>query len=118
MKKIESVIKSFEFDGVKEALHKIGLDDIVAIEVKHFGQGTKHREVYRGAEYIKDYDVEVKIELILDEDMVEKAVQAIRDVAQFGRIFHRNVFVLDETGVAYGLGPSLKVGDQNHLLAS
>ena len=86
MKKIEAIIKPFKLDEVKDALNQIGLKGITVLEAKGFGRQKGHTELYRGAEYVVDFLPKVKIELILEDEMVEKAVEAIRSSAQTGRI--------------------------------
>src|SRR5437763_13096301 len=86
MKKIEAIIKLFKLDEVKEALQEVGLQGITVTEAKGFGRQKGHTELYRGAEYVVDFLPKVKIEVVLGDDMVEKAVEAIRRAAQTGRI--------------------------------
>src|SRR3984893_15633092 len=78
MKKIEAVIKPFKLDEVKEALQEVGLQGITVTEAKGFGRQKGHTELYRGAEYVADFLPKVKIEIVLGDDMVEKAVEAIK----------------------------------------
>jgi len=93
MKKIEAIIKPFKLDEVKDALNRIGLKGITVIEAKGFGRQKGHTELYRGAEYVVDFLPKVKIELIIEDDLVEKAVEAIRMAAQTGRIGDGKIFV-------------------------
>jgi len=93
MKKIEAIIKPFKLDEVKDALNQIGLKGITVLEAKGFGRQKGHTELYRGAEYVVDFLPKVKIELILEDEMVEKAVEAIRAAAQTGRIGDGKIFV-------------------------
>jgi len=93
MKKIEAVIKPFKLDEVKEALHEIGLKGITVTEAKGFGRQKGHTELYRGAEYVVDFLPKVKIELVLEETMVERAVEAIQQAARTGRIGDGKIFV-------------------------
>ena len=86
MKKIEAIIKPFKLDEVKEALQEVGLQGITVTEAKGFGRQKGHTELYRGAEYVVDFLPKVKIEIVLGDDMIEKAVEAIRRAAQTGRI--------------------------------
>jgi nitrogen regulatory protein P-II 1 len=86
MKKLEAIIKPFKLDEVKEALQEVGLQGITVTEAKGFGRQKGHTELYRGAEYVVDFLPKVKIEVVLGDDMVEKAVEAIRRAAQTGRI--------------------------------
>ena len=86
MKKIEAIIKPFKLDEVKDALHEIGLQGITVPEAKGFGRQRGHTELYRGAEYVVDFLPKVKIEIILEETQVERAVEAIQQAARTGRI--------------------------------
>jgi len=94
MKKIEAIIKPFKLDEVKEALHEVGLQGITVVEAKGFGRQKGHTELYRGAEYVVDFLPKVKIELVVDDDMVAKAVEAIQTTAQTGRIGDGKIFIL------------------------
>ena len=93
MKKIEAIIKPFKLDEVKEALGRQGIQGMTVSEVKGFGRQKGHTELYRGAEYVVDFLPKVKIELIIEDEMVEKAVEAIRSSAQTGRIGDGKIFV-------------------------
>ena len=93
MKKIEAIIKPFKLDEVKESLSAIGVQGLTVTEVKGFGRQKGHTELYRGAEYVVDFLPKVKIELIIEDEMVEKAVEAIRTSAQTGRIGDGKIFV-------------------------
>jgi nitrogen regulatory protein P-II 1 len=93
MKKIEAIIKPFKLDEVKEALQEVGLQGITVTEAKGFGRQKGHTELYRGAEYVVDFLPKVKIEIVLGDDMVDKAVEAIRRAAQTGRIGDGKIFV-------------------------
>jgi len=93
MKKIEAIIKPFKLDEVKDALNQIGLKGITVLEAKGFGRQKGHTELYRGAEYVVDFLPKVKIELIIDDEMVEKAVEAIQSSAHTGRIGDGKIFV-------------------------
>jgi nitrogen regulatory protein P-II 1 len=93
VKKIEAIIKPFKLDEVKEALHEVGVSGITVTEAKGFGRQKGHTELYRGAEYVVDFLPKVKIELIIEDEMVEKAVEAIRSSAQTGRIGDGKIFV-------------------------
>jgi nitrogen regulatory protein P-II 1 len=94
MKKIEAVIKPFKLDEVKEALQEIGLQGITVTEAKGFGRQKGHTELYRGAEYVVDFLPKVKIEIVLPDDMVEKAVETIRNAARTGRIGDGKIFIM------------------------
>ncbi len=93
MKKIEAVIKPFKLDEVKEALQALGITGMTVIEVKGFGRQKGHTELYRGAEYVVDFLPKVKIELVLSDDLVEGAVEAIQSVAATGKIGDGKIFV-------------------------
>ncbi|MFN7612156.1 MAG: P-II family nitrogen regulator [Alphaproteobacteria bacterium] len=93
MKKIEAIIKPFKLDDVKEALQEIGLQGITVIEARGFGRQKGHTELYRGAEYVVDFLPKVKIEVIVDDPMVEKTISAIMAAAQTGRIGDGKIFV-------------------------
>ncbi|PJI43204.1 P-II family nitrogen regulator [Ferrovibrio sp.] len=93
MKKIEAIIKPFKLDEVKEALHEIGLQGLTVTEAKGFGRQKGHTELYRGAEYVVDFLPKVKIEVVLDDAMVEKAVEAITQAARTGRIGDGKIFI-------------------------
>jgi nitrogen regulatory protein P-II 1 len=93
MKKIEAVIKPFKLDEVKEALQEVGLQGITVIEAKGFGRQKGHTELYRGAEYVVDFLPKVKLEIVLNDDLVDSAVEAIRKAAQTGRIGDGKIFV-------------------------
>lgn len=93
MKKIEAIIKPFKLDEVKEALHDIGLQGITVVEAKGFGRQKGHTELYRGAEYVVDFLPKVKIELVLEDSLVERAIEAIMQVAATGRIGDGKIFV-------------------------
>jgi nitrogen regulatory protein P-II 1 len=95
MKKIEAVIKPFKLDEVKEALQEIGLQGITVTEAKGFGRQKGHTELYRGAEYVVDFLPKVKIEIVLPDDMVEKAVETIRNSARTGRIGDGKIFIIN-----------------------
>jgi len=93
MKKIEAIIKPFKLDEVKEALQEVGIQGITVVEAKGFGRQKGHTELYRGAEYVVDFLPKVKIEIVLADDAVERAVEAIRAAAQTGRIGDGKIFV-------------------------
>jgi nitrogen regulatory protein P-II 1 len=93
VKKIEAIIKPFKLDEVKEALQEVGLQGITVTEAKGFGRQKGHAELYRGAEYIVDFLPKVKIEIVIGDDLVEKAIDAIRRAAQTGRIGDGKIFV-------------------------
>ena len=93
MKKIEAVIKPFKLDEVKEALHEVGVSGITVTEAKGFGRQKGHTELYRGAEYVVDFLPKVKIEVVVADDNLTRAVEAIRKAAQTGRIGDGKIFV-------------------------
>jgi nitrogen regulatory protein P-II 1 len=93
MKKIEAIIKPFKLDEVKDALQEAGLQGITVTEAKGFGRQKGHTELYRGAEYVVDFLPKVKIELVLDDGLVEKAIEAITQAARTGRIGDGKIFV-------------------------
>ncbi|MCR4267624.1 P-II family nitrogen regulator [Nitratireductor sp. ZSWI3] len=93
MKKVEAIIKPFKLDEVKEALQEVGLQGITVIEAKGFGRQKGHTELYRGAEYVVDFLPKVKIEIVLPDETVEAAIEAIRKAAQTGRIGDGKIFV-------------------------
>jgi nitrogen regulatory protein P-II 1 len=93
MKKIEAIIKPFKLDEVKEALQEIGLQGITVTEAKGFGRQKGHTELYRGAEYVVDFLPKVKIEVVLPDELVDKAVEAIQQAARTGRIGDGKIFI-------------------------
>jgi len=94
MKKIEAIIKPFKLDEVKQALTEIGITGLTAAEVKGFGRQKGHTELYRGAEYVVDFLPKVKVEVVVDDALVAKVVEAIERAAKTGRIGDGKVFVL------------------------
>ena len=95
MKKIEAIIKPFKLDEVKEALHEVGIQGITVTEAKGFGRQKGHTELYRGAEYVVDFLPKVKIEIVLTDEQVEPAIEAILSAARTGHIGDGKIFVLD-----------------------
>ena len=93
MKKIETIIKPFKLDDVKEALHEVGVKGLTVLEAKGFGRQKGHTELYRGAEYVVDFLPKVKIEVVLDDSMLERAVEAIKNAAHTGRIGDGKIFI-------------------------
>ena len=93
MKKVEAVIKPFKLDEVKEALHEVGLQGITVVEAKGFGRQKGHTELYRGAEYVVDFLPKVKIEVVCEDAVLERAVEAIINSARTGRIGDGKIFV-------------------------
>ncbi|MCH8137721.1 MAG: P-II family nitrogen regulator [Alphaproteobacteria bacterium] len=93
MKKIEAIIKPFKLDEVKEALNEIGLRGMTVTEVKGFGRQKGHTELYRGAEYVVDFLPKVKIEIVMEDGLVERAVEVITQAARTERIGDGKIFV-------------------------
>ena len=93
MKKIEAIIKPFKLDEVKEALHEVGLQGMTVTEAKGFGRQKGHTELYRGAEYVVDFLPKIKLEIVIDDNLVERAVEAIQKSAHTGRIGDGKIFV-------------------------
>ena len=94
MKKIEAIIKPFKLDDVKEALNEIGVQGMTISEVKGYGRQRGHKEVYRGAEYVVDFIPKIKIEIVVETDMVDKTVKTIIQSAKTGKIGDGKIFVL------------------------
>ena len=94
MKKIEVIIKPFKLDEVKEALTEVGISGMTVSEVKGFGRQKGHTELYRGAEYVIDLIPKIKLELVVSEELVEKAVEAIVNSARTGKIGDGKIFVI------------------------
>ena len=95
MKKIEAIIKPFKLDEVKNSLSQIGIQGLTVYEAKGFGRQKGHTELYRGAEYVVDFLPKVKIEIIIDDDLVESALECIEQSAKTGRIGDGKIFVSD-----------------------
>jgi nitrogen regulatory protein PII len=95
MKKVEAIIKPFKLDDVKDALHDAGVSGITVTEVKGFGRQKGHTELYRGAEYVVDFLPKVKIEVVVEDDQVDRVLEAIENSARTGRIGDGKIFVLD-----------------------
>ena len=93
MKKVEAIIKPFKLDEVKEALHEVGIQGITVTEAKGFGRQKGHTELYRGAEYVIDFLPKVKIEVVVEDSLVENVVEAIENAARTGRIGDGKIFV-------------------------
>ncbi|MES0860862.1 MULTISPECIES: P-II family nitrogen regulator [Ruegeria] len=93
MKKIEAIIKPFKLDEVKEALQDVGVQGLSVIEVKGFGRQKGHTELYRGAEYVVDFLPKVKVEVVLDDDQVDAAIEAIVSAAKTDKIGDGKIFV-------------------------
>ena len=95
MKKVEAIIKPFKLDEVREALSDIGVSGLTVTEVKGFGRQKDHTELYRGAEYVVDFLPKVKVEVILADALVERAIEAIIKAARTGKIGDGKIFVTD-----------------------
>ncbi len=95
MKKIEAVIKPFKLDEVREALSEVGVSGLTVTEVKGFGRQKGHTELYRGAEYVVDFLPKVKVEVIVGDALVERAIEAIVRAARTGKIGDGKIFVTD-----------------------
>ena len=93
MKYFIAIIKPFKLDDVREALSEIGVQGITVTEVKGFGRQKGHTELYRGAEYVVDFLPKVKIELVIDDNLVERAIEAIQQSAHTGRIGDGKIFI-------------------------
>ncbi|MFT6581249.1 MAG: nitrogen regulatory protein P-II 1 [Alphaproteobacteria bacterium] len=93
MKKIEAIIKPFKLDEVKESLQEVGIQGITVTEAKGFGRQKGHTELYRGAEYVVDFLPKVKLEVVIEDDLVDGAVEAIQNAAKTGRIGDGKIFL-------------------------
>ena len=93
LKKIEAIIKPFKLDEVKDALNELGIKGMTITEVKGFGRQKGHTEVYRGAEYVIDFLPKVKIEIVVDQDLAGKVIEAIQKSAKTGKIGDGKIFV-------------------------
>ena len=93
VKKVEAIIKPFKLDDVKDALHDAGVSGITVTEVKGFGRQKGHTELYRGAEYVIDFLPKVKIEVVVEDSLVDNVVEAIAESARTGRIGDGKIFV-------------------------
>ena len=93
MKKIEAIIKPFKLDDVKEALQEVGVQGLTVTEVKGFGRQKGHTELYRGAEYVVDFLPKIKIEMVLPDDQIDAAVEAIVSAARTEKIGDGKIFV-------------------------
>ena len=95
MKKVEAIIKPFKLDEVKESLSAVGVQGITVSEVKGFGRQKGHTELYRGAEYVVDFLPKVKVEVVIADSLLEKAMDAIGKAAHTGKIGDGKIFVFD-----------------------
>ena len=93
MRMVTAIIKPFKLDEVREALADVGVQGVTVTEVKGFGRQKGHTELYRGAEYVVDFLPKVKIEVVLSDDMLDKAIEAIQKAAKTGRIGDGKIFI-------------------------
>ena len=94
MKKIETIIKPFKLEALKDALHELNISGMTVSEVKGFGRQKGHTEIYRGAEYMVDFIPKVKVEIIIEEERVESVIEAIIAAVRTGKIGDGKIFVL------------------------
>ncbi|HQZ01055.1 MAG TPA: P-II family nitrogen regulator [Thauera sp.] len=94
MKKIEAIVKPFKLDEVRESLSEVGITGLTVTEVKGFGRQKGHTELYRGAEYVVDFLPKIKVEVVVTDDLVESAVEAIVKAAHTGKIGDGKIFVM------------------------
>ena len=95
MKKIEAIVKPFKLDEVRESLSELGVTGLTVTEVKGFGRQKGHTELYRGAEYVVDFLPKVKVEVVIPDGMVDRAIDAIVKAARTGKIGDGKIFVFD-----------------------
>ncbi len=93
MKKLEAIIKPFKLDDVKESLHELGIKGLTVTEAKGYGRQKGHTELYRGAEYAVDFLPKVKIEVVIEDSLLDRAIEAIQQAAHTGRIGDGKIFV-------------------------
>lgn len=108
MKKIEAIIKPFKMDDVREALAEVGVAGMTVTEVKGFGRQKGHTELYRGAEYNVDFLPKMKLEIVVSSDQAERAIEAIMNTAQTGKIGDGKIFVYDVERVI-----RIRTGEEN-----
>lgn len=108
MKKIEAIIKPFKLDDVREALAQVGVSGLTVTEVKGFGRQKGHTEMYRGAEYNVDFLPKIKLELVIVDELVERAIEAIMQTSQTGKIGDGKIFVVDVERVI-----RIRTGEEN-----
>ncbi|ABN60592.1 MULTISPECIES: nitrogen regulatory protein P-II [Shewanella] len=108
MKKVEAIIKPFKLDDVRESLAEIGITGMTVSEVKGFGRQKGHTELYRGAEYMVDFLPKVKIELVIQDDLLDQAIDVIVDTARTGKIGDGKIFVTDVERVI-----RIRTGEEN-----
>jgi len=102
MKLVAAIIKPFKLDDVREALSEIGVTGITVIEVKGFGRQKGHTELYRGAEYVVDFLPKIKVEIAIDDDLLDSVIEAISSAAKTGKIGDGKIFV-------YELGQAVRI---------
>ena len=95
MKMVSAIIKPFKLDDVREALSEIGVSGITVVEVKGFGRQKGHTELYRGAEYVVDFLPKIKVEIAVDDDVLDQVIEAITTAAKTGKIGDGKIFVFD-----------------------
>ena len=100
MKKIEAIVQPYKLDDVKTALNELGIAGLTVYEVRGYGRQKGHKEIYRGTEYQVDFQPKVKIETVVDDDLVQKAEEAIIEAARTGKIGDGKVFTYDTLGAA------------------
>ncbi len=110
MKKIEALIKPFKLDDVVEALSEIGIEGLTVSEVKGFGRQKGRTEIYKGAEYVVDFLPKMKLEIVLNDALVESAVEAIQKAAHTGKIGDGKIFVLNVESVL-----RIRTGDKDEV---
>ncbi len=98
MKKVEAIIKPFKLDDVKEALNEIGIQGMTITEVKGYGRQKGHKEIYRGAEYVVDFIPKIKIEVIIEDDWLDKVIDTICEAAKTGKLGDGKIFVINIEG--------------------
>ncbi|MCC4831160.1 P-II family nitrogen regulator [Shewanella sp. 1_MG-2023] len=108
MKKVEAIIKPFKLDDVRESLAEIGITGMTVSEVKGFGRQKGHTELYRGAEYMVDFLPKVKIELVIQDEQLDQAIEVIVDTARTGKIGDGKIFVTDVERVI-----RIRTGEEN-----
>ena len=94
MKKIEAIVKPFKLDEVRKALSEVGITGLTVTEVKGFGRQKGHTELYRGAEYVVDFLPKIKVEVVVTDDLVDAAVEAIVKAAHTGKIGDGKIFIM------------------------
>ena len=108
MKKIEAIIKPFKMDDVREALADVGVTGMTVTEVKGFGRQKGHTELYRGAEYQVDFLPKIKLDIVVADEEVDRAIEAIMETAQTGKIGDGKIFVYDVDRVI-----RIRTGEEN-----